>query len=70
MEAKRYQTENALLRAHPSGDHAKASEKTQPGVATLPPCPNDMGLMIEAKDEEQAVFKLMKTFKLPGFREI
>lgn len=69
MKAKRYQAENALLRAHPSGDHAEASEKAQPGVATLPLCPNDMGLMIEAKDEEQAVFELMRTFELPGFKK-
>lgn len=36
-------------------------------VWTLPPCPSDMDLMIEAKDKEQAVFELMRTFKLPGF---
>jgi len=35
--------------------------------AVLPPCPNDMDLMIEAKDKEQAVFELMRTFKLPGW---
>jgi UV DNA damage endonuclease len=35
--------------------------------ATLPPCSNDMDLMIEAKDKEQAVFELMRTFKLPGW---
>ncbi|RAL63356.1 hypothetical protein DID88_003780 [Monilinia fructigena] len=35
--------------------------------ATLPPCANDMDLMIEAKDKEQAVFELMRTFKLPGY---
>jgi UV DNA damage endonuclease len=34
---------------------------------TLPPCANDMDLMIEAKDKEQAVFELMRTFKLPGW---
>ena len=64
---KRYQAENALLRAHPSGDHAAAEEKARPRVATLSPCPNDMDLMIEAKDKEQAVFELVRTFKLPGF---
>lgn len=37
---------------------------------TLPPCPNDMDLMIEAKDKEQAVFELMRNFKLPGFEKI
>ncbi|KAJ5894816.1 hypothetical protein N7495_006507 [Penicillium taxi] len=35
-------------------------------VSTLPPCAPTMDLMIEAKDKEQAVFELMKTFKLPG----
>ncbi|AEO55798.1 hypothetical protein MYCTH_2057317 [Thermothelomyces thermophilus ATCC 42464] len=39
-------------------------------VMTLPPCPPDMDLMIEAKDKEQAVFELMRTFKLPGFERI
>ena len=39
-------------------------------VATLPPCPPDMDLMIEAKDKEQAVFELMRIFKLPGFDRI
>ena len=29
-----------------------------------------MDLMIEAKDKEQAVFELMRTFKLPGFEKI
>ena len=41
--------------------------KHKPRVATLPPCAPDMDLMIEAKDKEQAVFELMRTFKLPGF---
>ncbi|KAJ5690799.1 hypothetical protein N7462_005191 [Penicillium macrosclerotiorum] len=36
-------------------------------VATLPPCIPTMDLMIEAKDKEQAVFELMRTFKLPGY---
>ncbi|KAJ5120862.1 uncharacterized protein N7515_010250 [Penicillium bovifimosum] len=36
-------------------------------VATLPPCPPTMDLMIEAKDKEQAVFELMRNFKLPGY---
>ncbi|KAJ9649290.1 hypothetical protein H2199_000065 [Coniosporium tulheliwenetii] len=41
--------------------------KHSPRVATLPPCAQDMDLMIEAKDKEQAVFELMRNFKLPGF---
>ncbi|KAI1272193.1 UV-endonuclease UvdE [Xylaria sp. FL0933] len=41
--------------------------KHRPRVLTLPPCPNDMDLMIEAKDKEQAVFELMRTFRLPGW---
>jgi len=44
--------------------------KHSPRVATLPPCPNDMDLMIEAKDKEQAVFTLMRNFKLPGWESI
>ena len=40
--------------------------KHSPRVATLPPCPQNMDLMIEAKDKEQAVFELMRKFKLPG----
>ncbi|KAK3650947.1 UV-damage endonuclease [Elasticomyces elasticus] len=40
--------------------------KHNPRVMTLPPCAPDMDLMIEAKDKEQAVFELMRTFKLPG----
>ena len=44
--------------------------KHSPRVATLPPCPSDMDLMIEAKDKEQAVFELMRIFKLPGFHLI
>ncbi|KAL2019021.1 hypothetical protein VTK56DRAFT_10186 [Thermocarpiscus australiensis] len=44
--------------------------KHSPRVSTLPPCPPDMDLMIEAKDKEQAVFELMRIFKLPGFEKI
>lgn len=44
--------------------------KHSPRVATLPPCPPDADLMIEAKDKEQAVFELMRRFKLPGFDKI
>ncbi|KAK3985740.1 putative UV-damage endonuclease [Cladorrhinum sp. PSN332] len=44
--------------------------KHSPRVMTLPPCPPDMDLMIEAKDKEQAVFELMRTFKLPGYERI
>ncbi|KAI9749133.1 MAG: UV-damage endonuclease [Chaenotheca gracillima] len=44
--------------------------KHNPRVATLPPCANDMDLMIEAKDKEQAVFELMRNFRLPGYDRI
>ncbi|KAL8335632.1 hypothetical protein RB598_009696 [Gaeumannomyces tritici] len=44
--------------------------KHSPRVATLPPCPPDMDLMIEAKDKEQAVFELMRNFRLPGHERI
>lgn len=41
--------------------------KHSPRVMTLPPCPPDMDLMIEAKDKEQAVLNLMRNFRLPGW---
>jgi UV DNA damage endonuclease len=41
--------------------------KHRPRVMMLPPCPNTMDLMIEAKDKEQAVFDLMRTYRLPGW---
>lgn len=41
--------------------------KHSPRPKTLPPCPSDIDLIIEAKDKEQAVFELMRTFKLPGW---
>lgn len=39
-------------------------------VTDLPPCENTMDLMIEAKDKEQAVFELMKKFKIKGWEKI
>ena len=51
----------------PSAITGRQRRKHNPRVATLPPCPSDMDLMIEAKDKEQAVFELMRTFKLPGY---
>lgn len=51
----------------PAAITGRQRRKHNPRVATLPPCPQDMDLMIEAKDKEQAVFELMRTFKLPGF---
>lgn len=44
--------------------------KHSPRVASLPPCPPDADLMIEAKDKEQAVFELMRRFRLPGHEKI
>lgn len=44
--------------------------KHSPRVLTLPPCPPGVDLMIEAKDKEQAVFELMRTFRLPGFERV
>ena len=51
----------------PSAITGRQRRKHSPRVATLPPCPTDADLMIEAKDKEQAVFELMRTFKLPGY---
>jgi len=39
-------------------------------VLALPPCEDTMDLMIEAKDKEQAVFELMRKFKIPGWEKI
>ncbi len=50
----------------PGAITAQQRRKHSARVATLPPCPPDMDLMIEAKDKEQAVFDLMRKFKLPG----
>ena len=50
----------------PEAITGRQRRKHNPRPITLPPCPNDMDLMIEAKDKEQAVFELMRTFKLPG----
>jgi UV DNA damage endonuclease len=51
----------------PSAITPRERRKHSARVRTLPPCPPDMDLMIEAKDKEQAVFELMRTFKLPGW---
>ena len=51
----------------PEAITGRQRRKHNPRPITLPPCPNDMDLMIEAKDKEQAVFELMRTFKLPGW---
>ncbi|PYH91582.1 UV-endonuclease UvdE [Aspergillus ellipticus CBS 707.79] len=50
----------------PSAITNRQRRKHSPRVATLPPCDPTMDLMIEAKDKEQAVFELMRTFKLAG----
>jgi UV DNA damage endonuclease len=51
----------------PSAVTGRDRRKHSPRVMQLPPCPDTMDLMIEAKDKEQAVFELMRTYKLPGF---
>ena len=51
----------------PAAITGRQRRKHSPRVATLPPCPSDMDLMIEAKDKEQAVFELMRIFKLPKY---
>ncbi|KAI5795065.1 UV-endonuclease UvdE-domain-containing protein [Geopyxis carbonaria] len=40
--------------------------KHSPRVARLPPCADDMDLMIEAKDKEQAVFELYRKYNIGG----
>jgi UV DNA damage endonuclease len=53
--------------ATPSATTRMQRRKHSARVASLPPCAADMDLMIEAKDKEQAVFELMRNFRLPGF---
>ncbi|KAI4096942.1 MAG: hypothetical protein LQ344_000745 [Seirophora lacunosa] len=50
----------------PDAITGRQRRKHSPRVITLPPVPEGVDLMIEAKDKEQAVFELMRTFKLPG----
>ena len=54
----------------PAAITPKHRRKHNPRVATLPPVPDGCDLMIEAKDKEQAVFELMRNFKLPGYERI
>ncbi|KAL3475506.1 UV-endonuclease UvdE-domain-containing protein [Aspergillus californicus] len=63
---------NITQKMHYSEPTAPAITKSQrrkhsDRVRVLPPCDPTMDLMIEAKDKEQAVFELMRTYKLPGF---
>lgn len=51
----------------PSAITKRQRRKHNPRVAMLPPCDPTMDLMIEAKDKEQAVFSLIRTYKLPGY---
>jgi UV DNA damage endonuclease len=51
----------------PEAITGRQRRKHNPRPITMPPCPNDMDLMIEAKDKEQALFELMRTLKLPGW---
>ncbi|KAF7176234.1 hypothetical protein CNMCM7691_001950 [Aspergillus felis] len=50
----------------PSAITNRQRRKHSDRVSTLPPCDPTMDLMIEAKDKEQAVFELIRRFKLPG----
>ena len=51
----------------PAAITPKQRRKHSPRVATLPPVPDKVDLMIEAKDKEQACLELMRNFKLPGW---
>lgn len=50
----------------PSAVTRRERRKHRDRVVTLPPCDPTMDLMIEAKDKEQAIFELMRIYKLPG----
>lgn len=51
----------------PEAITGRERRKHNPRPFTLPPCADDMDLMIEAKDKEQAVFEMMRNFRLPGW---
>jgi UV DNA damage endonuclease len=51
----------------PAAITGRQRRKHCPRVATLPPCNPSMDLMMEAKDKEQAVFELMRIFRLPRY---
>lgn len=51
----------------PDAITGRQRRKHSPRVMTLPPCADTMDLMIEAKDKEQAVFNLMRNYRLPGW---
>ncbi|KAL7945370.1 UV-endonuclease UvdE domain-containing protein [Trichoderma barbatum] len=70
--AKTWTRKNIKQKMHYSEPTAAAvtprdRRKHSARVKTLPPCAADMDLMIEAKDKEQAVFELMRTYRLPGW---
>jgi len=70
--AKTWQRKRMTQKMHyseacPDAVTGRQRRKHSARVKTLPPCPDDMDLMIEAKDKEQAVFELMRTFRLPGW---
>lgn len=54
----------------PTAITPRQRRKHNPRVYALPPCDPTMDLMIEAKDKEQAVFELMRKYKLPGHERI
>lgn len=54
----------------PTAITPRQRRKHNPRVYTLPPCDPTMDLMIEAKDKEQAVFELMRKYKLPGHENV
>jgi UV DNA damage endonuclease len=66
-DRKRIRQKMHYSEGRPEAITGRQRRKHNPRPITLPPCPNDMDLMIEAKDKEQAIFELMRTFKLPGW---
>lgn len=66
-DRKRIRQKMHYSEPRPEAVTARQRRRHNPRPSSLPPCPDDMDLMIEAKDKEQAVFELMRTFKLPGW---
>lgn len=66
-EAKQISQMMAYGESRPGDVDVRDRRSRAARVTTLPPCSNEMDLLVEAEDREQAIFELMRNFKLPGF---
>ncbi|KAL5346630.1 hypothetical protein ACLOAV_008337 [Pseudogymnoascus australis] len=66
-DRKRIRQKMHYSEPRPEAVTARQRRRHNSRPSSLPPCPDDMDLMIEAKDKEQAVFGLMRMLKLPAW---